>query len=147
MPVEMSFDQLRAKIAEGYRFYPIETTKAPDSRLWNSRVLCLGTNWPTRTTKLTLVTDLPTQLHCIKLGGFMITYDLVALNREQRRLLVRAGTIESCRDRIHDDARRRALGTVVFATSYYGLVAMTPDPSNLLCPYVVHYIVEANHEG
>ena len=73
----------------------------------------------------------------------MVTYDAVALNREQKKNIVTNGTIEDCRDAVHADAKKRALTTLFWATSYYGLVAMTQDGESQLSPFIIRYTVEA----
>jgi hypothetical protein len=75
-----------------------------------------------------------------------ITYDAVALNREQRKTLTQAAPITRCRDLIHEHAKKEGYPPLLWATSYYGLIAMTEDGPSPLSPLIIRYYVRANLE-
>lgn len=74
----------------------------------------------------------------------MITYDAVALDREQRRVLAKNSPITRCRDAVHAHAAKEGHPPLHWATSYFGLIAMTEDGSSPLSPFIIRYYIQTN---
>ncbi len=76
----------------------------------------------------------------------MIRYTAIALNREQKKTLAQ-GTLNECRDAIHRHSAKESHPSLVWATSYHQLVALTEDSENPLSPFIIRYQIEVTYDS